>query len=64
MRVFYPGGRKIQIAENIVHFHHEKWNGEGYPDHFSGISIPTEARIMALADVYCFEMQIVFGIFL
>lgn len=42
----------IQIAENIAHFHHEKWNGEGYPDHLSGISIPPEARIMALADVF------------
>lgn len=42
----------IQIAENIAHYHHEKWNGEGYPEHLSGLDIPPEARIMALADVF------------
>ena len=42
----------IQIAENMAHYHHEKWDGSGYPDHLSGIGIPLEARIMALADVF------------
>lgn len=42
----------IRIAENIAHYHHEKWNGEGYPEHLSGSDIPLEARIMALADVF------------
>ncbi len=42
----------IQIAENIAHYHHEKWNGEGYPEHLAGLDIPPEARIMALADVF------------
>lgn len=42
----------IHIAENIAHYHHEKWNGEGYPEHLSGLDIPPEARIMALADVF------------
>lgn len=40
------------IAVNIAHYHHEKWNGKGYPDHLSGENIPVEARIMALADVF------------
>lgn len=40
------------IAINIAHYHHEKWNGEGYPEHLQGIAIPLEARIMALADVF------------
>ncbi|MGN1106015.1 MAG: HD domain-containing phosphohydrolase [Huintestinicola sp.] len=40
------------IAVNIAHYHHEKWNGKGYPDHLSGEDIPVEARIMALADVF------------
>lgn len=40
------------IAVNIAHYHHEKWNGSGYPDHLSGEDIPVEARIMALADVF------------
>ena len=31
---------------------HEKWNGEGYPEHLHGEDIPLEARIMALADVF------------
>lgn len=41
-----------QIAINIAHFHHEKWNGTGYPTKISGTDIPYEARIMALADVF------------
>ena len=40
------------IAINIAHYHHEKWNGEGYPEHLQGMAIPLEARIMALADVF------------
>ena len=42
----------VNIAVNVAHFHHEKWNGEGYPARLSGIEIPPEARIMALADVF------------
>lgn len=40
------------IAENITRFHHEKWNGEGYPEGLKGIEIPLEARIVAIADVF------------
>lgn len=42
----------VQIAKNTAHYHHEKWNGEGYPCGLSGLDIPPEARIMALADVF------------
>lgn len=42
----------VRIATNVAHYHHEKWNGEGYPCHMSGEMIPLEARIMALADVF------------
>jgi len=42
----------IQIAENMAHYHHERWNGTGYPENLTGQNIPLEARIMALADVY------------
>lgn len=42
----------VHVAKNVAHYHHEKWNGEGYPEHLSGIGIPPEARIMALADVF------------
>ena len=40
------------IAENVAHYHHERWDGSGYPDRLQGEEIPTEARIMAVADVY------------
>lgn len=40
------------IAVNVAHFHHEKWNGQGYPDCINENEIPFEARIMALADVF------------
>ncbi len=42
----------VTVAENIAHYHHEKWNGQGYPDGLKGTQIPIEARIMALADVF------------
>ena len=41
-----------QIAENVAHYHHERWDGSGYPEGISGEQIPLEARIMAVADVY------------
>lgn len=40
------------IAQNIAHYHHEKWDGSGYPEGLKGEEIPLEARIMALADVF------------
>lgn len=42
----------VKIAKNVAHYHHEKWNGKGYPEGLSGTDIPVEARIMALADVF------------
>lgn len=41
-----------KVAENVAHYHHERWNGTGYPEGLSGEEIPIEARIMAIADVY------------
>ncbi|ACO03464.1 MAG TPA: two-component system response regulator [Persephonella sp.] len=42
----------LQMAEKIAKYHHEKWNGEGYPFRLKGESIPLSARIVALADIY------------
>ena len=41
-----------RIAVNVAHYHHERWDGKGYPDGLKGEEIPLEARIMAVADVY------------
>ena len=41
-----------KIAVNVAHFHHERYDGKGYPDHLKGTEIPFEARIMSIADVY------------
>ena len=40
------------IAENVAHYHHERWDGSGYPKGLKGEEIPIESRIMAIADVY------------
>lgn len=42
----------VEIAKNVALYHHEKYNGRGYPQGVSGENIPLEARIMALADVF------------
>lgn len=42
----------IRTAELIAQSHHEKWDGNGYPDRLSGTDIPVEARIVAIADVF------------
>jgi len=42
----------IETASEIATYHHEKWNGKGYPNQLSGTNIPLSARIMAIADVF------------
>ena len=44
-------GRFNEIAKQMAFYHHEKWNGTGYPNKIAGIEIPLCARIMAAADV-------------
>lgn len=41
-----------EIAYNVARHHHEKWNGNGYPDGLKKEEIPLCARIMAVADVF------------
>lgn len=42
----------IEMAHDVAKYHHEKWNGTGYPEGLSGEAIPLCARIMAVADVF------------
>jgi putative two-component system response regulator len=42
----------LTLAKEIAHWHHEKWDGSGYPDGLAGEAIPVAARLMALADVF------------
>jgi len=42
----------LSMAAEIAHYHHEKWNGAGYPHSLNGDEIPLSARISAIADVY------------
>ena len=42
----------LKEAKNLATYHHEKWNGTGYPYGLSGENIPLSARIMAVADVF------------
>ncbi len=42
----------IAYARQITEFHHEKWDGSGYPNGLKGEEIPFIARVMAIADVY------------
>ena len=48
----YPDNKFLELGISIAHFHHEKWDGTGYPHGILGENIPLSARIMALADVY------------
>ena len=42
----------LMEAKNLAQYHHEKWNGKGYPCGLTGDAIPLSARIMAVADVF------------
>lgn len=42
----------LTLGKDIAYYHHEKWNGTGYPKGLSGEEIPLSARITAIADVY------------
>jgi putative two-component system response regulator len=42
----------IRLGETIAQYHHEKWDGSGYPNSLKGIEIPIAGRIAAIADVF------------
>lgn len=41
-----------RVSADIARYHHERWDGRGYPDGLTGDDIPLSAQIVALADVY------------
>ncbi len=43
---------RLVMAAEIALYHHEKWDGTGYPNGAAGENIPVHARVVALADVY------------
>ncbi len=45
-------GEFLTIAMEITRYHHEKWDGSGYPNGLAGNDIPLSARLMAIADVF------------
>jgi len=42
----------LTLAKEIAHYHHERWDGGGYPEGLAGEAIPLAARLMAVADVF------------
>lgn len=42
----------LTLGKEIAYYHHESWDGNGYPEGLEGETIPLSARIVALADVY------------
>ena len=49
---FYQDDPLVKVARDICRWHHERWDGRGYPDGLKGDGIPISAQIVALADVY------------
>lgn len=50
-------GEEYQLAARWVRWHHERWDGTGYPDRLAGEQIPLPARILAVVDAYCAMSQ-------
>lgn len=50
LKIFDPDF--YRVAEDITRYHHERWDGGGYPEGLSGLEIPLVARIVAIADVF------------
>ncbi len=49
---FFGKDSYLALARDIALYHHEKWNGEGYPKQLRGEEMPLSARVVALADAY------------
>lgn len=45
-------GDYLKVCHDVCRFHHERWDGSGYPDGLTGTQIPFISRVVAIADVY------------
>lgn len=48
----HPDSELLTVAREVALYHHEKWDGSGYPEGLAGENIPIAARIASIADVY------------
>lgn len=48
----HAGNALMEYAYQIVRWHHERWDGRGYPDGLKGDDIPIAAQVVSVADVY------------
>lgn len=51
-QVAYKDSRLMRLAMDICRWHHERWDGKGYPDGLSGDDIPIYVQVVSVADVY------------
>ena len=49
---FHKDSELVKLGYEICRWHHERWDGRGYPDGISGDDIPISAQVVAMADVY------------
>ena len=48
----HAGNALMEYAYQIARWHHERWDGKGYPDGLKGDEIPIAAQVVSVADVY------------
>lgn len=48
----FPGNKFLKMGVDVANYHHEKWDGTGYPDGLRGEAIPLAARIVSVADYF------------
>lgn len=52
IRLSFPDYAFLDFARDIILYHHERWDGTGYPEGLSSTAIPLAARLCAIADVF------------
>lgn len=52
IRLSFPDYAFLDFARDIVLFHHERWDGKGYPEGRSAVTIPLAARVIAIVDAF------------